>query len=141
MDSGYLTVILNSSDAGTQGDASDFYASIPSLDLVGEWEVVLTAINFPKSSVGNSVYILADICDVVPVGNTLMPLLCRIPPLHASDSDPIVWELSNTVVPWKKVITSNVSQIHVELFESNGTAIPTGVGRYTTLELIFRRVG
>jgi hypothetical protein len=141
MDSGYITVIINSSDPSVTGDAADFYAEIPSLELIGEWECCLLAANFPKSTVGNSVYIFLDILENQPIGNSLFPLLARIPPIHGTDSDPIVYELTSTVVPWKKVITSNISQIHAELVESTGVPIPSGAGKFTTIEMVFRRVG
>ena len=141
MDSGYLSVILNSSDPGVTGTAASFFAQIPTMDLEGNWEVVLNAANFPKSTVGNSVYILSDLVKEMPIGNSMYPMLARIPPIQVSTTDPVVFELTSTVVPWKPVAQRSVGLIHVDVVESTGTPVPTGPGKFTTLELIFRRVG
>ena len=136
-----FTLLLGSSGANVQGDAARFSVDLPApIVLSGTYECILRNVSFPKSTVNNSVFIYADFCSPSSVNNSLQPLLYRTRPIVTGDPDPVFFEEQSTVLSWKLVDTRVLQRVTVYIQESDATPVPTGVGKFSVLEVLFKKI-
>ena len=140
-DTDFLSLIVGSGDINARGNASKFSVALGTpLVLSGAWEVTFSNINYPKPvTVGNSVFVFCSLCKRQPIGSNSERLLCRLEPTRSSDPDP-VWRVAQTLVPWRPVAQEYINSVDIQILESDGTPIPSGAGRFTTVELALRKI-
>ena len=136
-----FTLLLGSSGANVQGDAARFSVDLPApIVLAGTYECILRNVSFSKSTVNNSVFVYADFCAPSSVNNSLQPLLFRTRPIQVGDPDPCYFEEQSTVLSWKLVDTRVLQRVTIYIQESDGTPVPTGPGKFSVLECLFRKI-
>ena len=142
-DSEYQTVVVGSGDLNAiQGsNASSFSVTLAeALRLPGRWEVAISNINFPKATVGRSVFVYCDFVDAINIGSSPLQMLYKARPTTSADPDPRYEEVQSSIVPWKKVIRKEIDSMTFTLADSTGAKIPTGANKFTTIELVFRQI-
>lgn len=155
-DIGYITYVLNSSDAGANPytpDAnnpnSDFVCTLAEpLNLPGSWECCLVSATFQNPvSPPASVLIFLDILDDSSVGNNSLPFLYNTRTIHVGDQTPSTIEHLTTILQWKPVRRTHTQNIRVTLQDSKGNWLPGPnpgpppfIPTPTTVQFILRQV-
>ena len=136
-----FTLLLGSSGTNVSGDASRFSVDLPApIVLNGTYECILRNISFPKSTANNSVFVYASFCSPSSVNNSLEPLLFRTRPIETVDPDPVYFEERSTVLSYKLVDSRVLQRVSIWIQESDGTPVPVGAGRFSVLEVLFKKI-
>jgi hypothetical protein len=141
MDTNYMSLILASSDTmsiSSGATASRFIAYLPvPVTLPGRWEACWASISGPAPMAQpRSVFAYLDILDEMPVGASLLPLLCRVGPIQTGTT--FAFTQTSTILPWRQVSARTINQIQVTLSDSTGMDLPNSFP--TIIELVLRQV-
>ncbi len=140
MDTGNITLVLNSSDTLSTGPisptnptgkglAGDYYTQLPRTILMpGDWECCMVSLSCLKpNSLPRSIFVTLDCLEYSQAASDEEQVLFISDLISApvpTNNNPVYFQCDTGVVPWRRVTKDSLSAIRVRIFDSNGTTIP-----------------
>lgn len=138
-----IPIIASSGGNSSRGDAANFTVRLTAPIVFNpkeRWEAVFVNASFPRPvNSGTSVYIYLQEISPSELSGGLFPILKRLPPT-SSTADPQFFEELSTVISSKHIDRTVLTELTFSIAESTGVSVPTGADKFSTIEILLKRV-